>query len=337
MNQPVHKFNSIFLDQDLLTNPGKGNNTFLFTFPRTITTTADSRLSIANFSVPYSWFNVTKALGNNEFHYLWYDSTSDNNDPLYEKYQYQAGVRCGASVWKVILPDGFYTPTTMNAFLQFTMIQNGHYMKDANGNYIYFLEIVENLNYYRDQINSYAVSQFATPPAGWFVGGGIHLSGGLNDAVAGASGWPVPKIVFLITLTNTTLYEFFGFQPSSGMAIPSTDHPKPGFTCVSELGTLPPHQTSVHAICLTCNYVDNPLRSNAQHQVSTFVITTQNINCKFGEEINNSNYYTTWIPLLANQTINSMTFKLVDQEGDEIDIQDPDSNVELILSDLRYS
>lgn len=88
---------------------------------------------------------------------------------------------------------------------------------------------------------------------------------------------------------------------------------------------------------LCFSYIDNPLRSTAEHPVSTFVVTTQNVSVPFGSDIANSNFFTTWIPLLGNQTISKLVFKLLDQEGDAVMLQDPDTNIELLITDLRYS
>ena len=119
-NKPVHPISSIFLDQDLLLNPGNGNNQFKFDFPRQVTTTSTSRMSVSNFSVPYSWFNITQAFGNNQLAYVWFDGAS--NSALYP-----SSTQKGGTVVNITLPDGFYDLPTMNAYLQFVMVKNGHY------------------------------------------------------------------------------------------------------------------------------------------------------------------------------------------------------------------
>ena len=70
---PIHDMCSIFIDRDNCTNKGEagGNNTFVFNFPKQITTTPQSKISVSNFSVPYSWFNITARMGNNTLGYVW--------------------------------------------------------------------------------------------------------------------------------------------------------------------------------------------------------------------------------------------------------------------------
>ena len=144
----------------------------------------------------------------------------------------------------------------------------------------------------------------------------------------------------------TTLFRYFGLKENNQTSpplypyseyFPKSPLPPAGYKVQSLLGDIAPNQFVVHSVCLTCNYIDNPLRTTQQHEVSTFVVTTQNITVPFGTDIANSNFFTTWIPLLGGQTISQMTFQLLDQEGDPIMLEDPDTNIELLITDLRYS
>lgn len=323
--QPLHPINSIFLDQDLLVNPGYGNNKFVFQFPKQVRTTETSRMSVANFSVPYSWFNVTAALGNNKYDYLWYD-----------------GVKNGEA-FTVTMPDGFYDIRIMNAYLQFTMIKNGHYLVDSLGNYVYYAEWTNNPTIYRNQLNLYQLP--AGLPSGWSNPAGIIEFAGPNMPPH-----PTPRIRLYTSHSNlwrTDLFVYFGFLYPAGTSapppigiskyFPSVPTDPPSGTSLSIVGDFAPNELLVHAVSLTCNYIDNPLRSNSQHEIGTTVVTTQNIDVPFGTNIANSNFFTTWIPLLGNQNITSLTFELKDQEGDQIILQDPNSNIELLMTDLRYS
>ena len=159
---PVHSNSSIFLDQDLLTNFSNGNNTFVYNFaPRTVWTTPETKMSLSNFSVPFSWYNITAALQNNLIGYTWYDGgTSPGIYPI------TSGGNNGTAYF-VTIPDGYYDIPTLNAFLQFSMVQNGLYLTDANSNNVYFLEIVLNPTTYRVQLNSYQLP--LSLPASWHI------------------------------------------------------------------------------------------------------------------------------------------------------------------------
>lgn len=362
-NQPIHPINSIFIDRELCTNPNEGNNSYTFKFARTVTTTHTSRMGVSNFSVPYSWFNITAALGNNHLGYVWYDAVSLTTSPNAGSFGYaptdsrspapfNTGLCSSGIQFNFTIPDGFYSLATLNSYLQFVMIQNGHYATDnLTGNYIFFLEISQNTILYRDQVNSYQVPQ--SPPATWTLGPGYHTGGtvpGSSPAAHNPTNWPAPQLVLSNQgLGVATLFDYLGFNPT---AVPSDPVPAlpyqrsiptpgtgfaNGYYVISILGDVAPNQSTTHSICLTCDFIDNPLRTNAGQNVSTFVVTTQNIDVPFGEDIAKSNLFINWIPLLGGQTLNAMKFQLLDQSGTPIILQDNDTNIELLITDLRYN
>jgi hypothetical protein len=367
-NQPIHPINSIFIDRELCTNPNVGNNAFTFNFARTVTTTGTSRMGVSNFSVPYSWFNITAQLGNNKLGYIWYDSSTYTAAGLAGTFGYPpidnpqlnsflpANSSSGTQ-FNFTIPDGFYTLATLNSYLQFVMIQNGHYAIDTlTGNYIYFLEIAQNTIYYRDQVNSYLLPGQGAIPATWTKGAAVSGVPGTGYDTTGnvpgyghpnpPSTWPAPKLVLSNQgLGVATLFDYLGFNsPSPTPAIPyqllipanNTAFPT-NYTVISTLGDVAPNQSTTHSLCLTCDFIDNPLRTNAGQSVSTFVVTTQNIDVPFGEDIAKSNLFINWIPLLGGQTLNKMNFQLLNQDGTPVLLQDDDTNIELLITDLRYN
>lgn len=512
-NKPVHPISSIFLDQDLITEDAAkaGKNEFLFTFNRDVWTTETSRISVSNFSIPYSWFNISAENKNNQFYYVWFDGStggpggppaaaagrgwsivefpsngttlsynvangiphaisasqqsltaftlialagtangfsstggivyvtsmangivqlqysswmnvpmvgdvfiltnqgppgslvdngglisSQNNDVLQHFANPTWAAGHGGTVIPVTVPDGYYSLAILNAYLQFVMQQNGHYLVDPNGNYVYYLEFVTNPNNYRLEIHSWSlptVAAWNTMQAnGWTNPGGVYNPNGITFTTDGGHGYingtsyVTPKIIFwdstskynlFAGTSTTTTFTYFGYTVTSAPAasnVPSNNTvmfywqsapsallpsaingignvrvipdlltnnpPAPTFTYIKNLtipAELSPVLTPVHVVCLSCNKVDNPLRSTPQHQVSTFVITSQNISVEFGKDITNSNFFTTWIPLLANQNFQQMKFTLLDQEGNPLFLQDPDISIELLITDLRYN
>jgi hypothetical protein len=96
----------------------------------------------------YSWYNISVALQNNIFQYTWStDGTTISN------------------TYDVVIPDGTYNISDINAFLQNEMINNGDYLIDASGNYVYYLDMVVNAVEYGIQLNSFAVP--TALPSGW--------------------------------------------------------------------------------------------------------------------------------------------------------------------------
>ncbi len=351
-NLPTHSISSVFIDRDLLTNPQKGNNTFAYNFGRTIWTSSDTKVSLSNFSVPFSWYNISKALQNNLIGYTWYDNGTQLGQVGYAGVQYPALPAPSTWVGKffaLTIPDGYYDIAALNAFLQFSMIQNGHYMIDNNNNYVYFLELVENPTSYRVQVNSYQLPNNGIP-SGWSAGPSVSLA---------AFGYPTPQLLLFPQNNISNLFTLTGYTQINvvpGWTVPSSSivvnagnpsaFPAMGSNPGVATPTVPVQYniqaaypkliSQVHSICLTCSYVDNPLRSTQEHAVSTQVLTTQSITVPYGQLIQNTNFFTTWIPLLQDQKFEKLIFQLTDQEGNPLELQDQDTNIELLITNLRY-
>lgn len=124
---------------------GSNNSKFQFVFPSTAEFKADS-IALSNISLTVSWQNINTSYNNNVFQYIWYDAL-------------------GATTYTVTVPDGFYELAQLNAYLQFTMIQNGHYLIDSNGDYVYYLELAVNVTSYAFEIRCDPIP--TALPGGW--------------------------------------------------------------------------------------------------------------------------------------------------------------------------
>jgi len=100
----------------------------------------------------YSWFNISATLGNNTFSYNWING---------------AGV---ASTFTLTVPDGLYEIASLNQYLQFIFIQNGHYLVNGSAQNVYYAEFIVNPARYAIQINTFlfptALPATWTNPAG---------------------------------------------------------------------------------------------------------------------------------------------------------------------------
>jgi len=93
-------------------------NVFQYNFPAgSLTVPEGSTMTINQITIPYSWRNVSSALGNNTFQY--YIPNSSNVQTAYT----------------VTLSDGFYQVSDINNALQATMKTNGHYWYDTQAAY----------------------------------------------------------------------------------------------------------------------------------------------------------------------------------------------------------
>jgi hypothetical protein len=118
---------------------GQFKNKFQYKFPQGSVTFTDYEIALGEVSIYYSWFNVNSILQNKNFSYYFPDG---------------AGM---TSEIAVVIPDGNYTSTQINTFLQWVMISNGHYLIDGAGNYVYFMELVLNPTTYDVQFIAYPV------------------------------------------------------------------------------------------------------------------------------------------------------------------------------------
>lgn len=114
---------------------GTNNSKYRFSFPST-KQFRNSQMAVAFVSMYYSNYNVISSLyNNNSFTYTWSDNT----------------------VVTVTLPDGNYSVSQLNQYLQYVMIQNGHYLVDSLANNVYYLELLVNATGYNVEIISFAV------------------------------------------------------------------------------------------------------------------------------------------------------------------------------------
>ena len=102
----------------------------------------NKRLALVQLNIPFSWRNITAAFGNNSFAYV-----------------------LGATTFPVNIPDGNYSVSELNQFLQFTMKANGHYLVDTNAIEQYYVSFQINAVYYRTTFTMTTVP--AVLPGGW--------------------------------------------------------------------------------------------------------------------------------------------------------------------------
>ena len=126
--------------------PDGENNKFVYKFPNSVLF-KDDYVALSSVSIYYSWFNITSAFQNNVIQYVWDGVTFTIN-----------------------IPDGIYEVATLNALLQYTFIQNSHYLVDATGSNVYYAQFLVNPARYAVQINTYlfptALPAGFTNPAG---------------------------------------------------------------------------------------------------------------------------------------------------------------------------
>lgn len=140
----------ILNESNLVQAGGRSNNVYRYNFPQgAIKFEKHARVAVGNINIFYSWYNISAELNNNTFSIEF---------PVF-------------GTLNITIPDGYYDVGSLNSFIQQEFITNDLYLIDSNGDFVYYLELVENPTVYAVQQNSYAVP-IALPagysqPAGW--------------------------------------------------------------------------------------------------------------------------------------------------------------------------
>ena len=110
-------------------------NKFIYTFPSQLKLTENHRIGVSGVSMYNSTFNIEAKRGNNTLTLVW------NAD--------------SQTSYTFTFPDGYYSVSQMNEFLQQQMILNNLYVTNSSGQYVYFVELVTNSSRYAVQLNTY--------------------------------------------------------------------------------------------------------------------------------------------------------------------------------------
>lgn len=198
------------------TNVVSGDNSrYVYNFP--ISATFDNHeVAVSSLSLYYSWFNISSTLSNNTFSYTW---------PV------------GPVTISITVPNGFYTCAQLNAYLQSVMITNNHYLINSTGDYVYYLELVENSSVYGIQFNSYPIPTGL--PAGYTAPGGW-------------TGYPAVASTPQITILTNDFRNIIGFNAG-------TYPPVVQATNYSKTSDFTPQFSPVQSCLVSCSLVNNTL------------------------------------------------------------------------------
>lgn len=127
------------------------NNTFRYKFRNSVPL-YDKEITLSSVSMYYSWNNISAKLKNNTFTVTTRVGTTN-------------------TINTITIPDGIYQIKDINEYFQQWSIDNGFYLVDTNGDYIYFANFAVNNNLYSVDIITYAVPTSLpsgyTEPSNW--------------------------------------------------------------------------------------------------------------------------------------------------------------------------
>lgn len=127
------------------------NTRYIYRFPNSLQINQGDKISLAQLTLPYSWFNINKSLYNNADLSIIYDGQTTN----------------------ITIPDGSYTPETINEYIHGVIrlsTNNLPYSTTGSGAsaaYNYFINFSTNQTYYSiDLVINPAILGSASNPKG---------------------------------------------------------------------------------------------------------------------------------------------------------------------------
>ncbi len=260
------------------------NSKYVYNFPAGSVRFAGSKVAVASISMYYSWYNITSANGNNTLSYTF---------PTF----------VGSTTVSITIPDGFYSISELNSYLQSVMITNGHYLVDSGGDYVYYLELVTNGTYYSIQYNSFPVP--TALPVGYS-----------NPA---AMTFPVVASTPLLIVPSTTFQNIIGFDAGTYPSVFQA-------TTYSKLSDFTPQVSPVQSLLLSCTLLNNKYSSPG-----TILYSMTNEGVGFGELINSRPVELAFIPI-QDGNYSSFEVQFLDQSYNSLVIQDSNLVITLLIS-----
>ena len=243
-----------------------------------------SEIMITNFQIPYSWFNITSKNNNNTFKFYWPTAINTYN------------------TFTIIIPDGFYSTTTLNLFIQQFCVTNGMYLIEAaTDKYHYFINMLYNETYYANQVVLKTVP--TSLPTGY-------------SAPSNWAGYPAVSRTPYIEILNNNFGKFLGFTIGN-YGINS-------LTNFSINSNTTPVGSTVNSLIVRCSLVSNNISSQ------TDIIDSFPISGTFGSNLNYTNNIEKWSKLNSGR-YSSFTITIVDQNFNDVDILDSNLLINLLI------
>jgi len=260
-------------------------NRFIYSFPQNVKFNSGDKVALQSISLYNSIFNVEAIRGNNTFSIIWNANTTVQ--------------------YNFTIPDGNYSVSALNYFLQQQCILNNLYVTNANGDYIYFFEILTNSNRYACQLNSFVLPTSATASTLGYV----KPSGATWD-------WPVsaktPQIII-----GSVFGSLIGFDAQTYPAsVQATNQQK--------ISDKTPQIAVVNSLILSCNLI----QSKYSNPVNVFYSIP--IKVGFGSLIDISNSSPMYNDITAGY-YNSITIEILDQSFNRAVIHDTEVVITLSI------
>ena len=264
---------------------GTNNSTFQYNFiSGSFNIPDNAAICISNMTIPYSWYNVNAQYYNNAtFQFTW-------------------TVGAVTTTYTITLPNGYYTATDINNYLQGQMVLLGMYLIDGNSNNVYYLNLQYNVTYYAVQLLSYAVPNSLpsgyTQPSNWL-------------------GYPTVASTPQLIILNNSFGQLIGYLPGTyPAAIQSTNY--------STISNTTPNGSPINSLIIQCSLVSNDITMPSN------IIDSMSITSSYGSNINYQPAYEKWVKMRKGR-YSSMTITLLDQNFNRIISLDPNVLMTLMI------
>ena len=266
------------------------NTSFKYDFVQGGFTADNCEMCVSSVSIPYSWNNVSTYYNNKTFSLIFPTAAT-------------------TVTYSFVLPDGFYTVTDINYFIQQTCISNGAYLIDSALNNVYFTNIAYNATYYSIQVLLFSVpttiGTYTRPATGLYSTTGTGLPTTAHT----------PQ---LIIPTSGSIGTIIGFASGTFPAAQTV-------TSQSLLSTLTPIGTTVNSLIMQCSLVSNRVT------VPSDILDSMPItNTAFGTNIVYDPSFEKFVNI-ANGTYSGFTVTFRDQNLNDIYAKDPNTSITLMI------
>ena len=243
---------------------------------------AGARMCISTVQIPYSIFNITRIYNNNVYRFKW---------------------TVGSSIisYDIFMPDGFYSVTDLQLFLELFCINNGLYLIDGSGNNVYYFVMTYNPTFYAVQFLFFLVP--TSLPVGF-------------TQPANFLGYPTVSTTPGLEILNNNFGAIVGFNAGTyGNSL----------TAISLNSTNTPIGSPVNSLIIRCNVVDNAI-SNQPDILDSFTIGQTT----FGTNIDYTPSFQKFVKIKSG-TYSDFTFTIVDQNLNIVYLKDPNLLISILL------
>ena len=310
-----------------------GTNKFQYVFP-SAQNFHGKEVALTTCNINNQFFNIRSTLGNNVIILVW---PTDFNG-------------AAGKLFKLTLPDGYYSISDINASLQAMMYSNSLYTTDSKGNINYYVDIEANSTYYTADITTTIIPYMNAAAAGQTFPSGFPSYTGVSLNLA-------PYLLFNAPLGALLGYTTNKFQNNTavsgiaassvviagsggtvatltgwGLQVPIGNPTYKGFKQITVVSSsdVSPEINLVTSIIVGCSLINNIGISNPTHVINSMPVSSVAI----GNQITLPNSYPIYQPVASNQ-YREVVISFLDQLAAPVYIFDPDVLIILSIRDAK--